>query len=66
LQGYREALAAGIEFDPELVVSDESESWGGFRAAPRFIGLLDDDETDPGSGLTMPCPLVRRSSIAHL
>ena len=140
LQGYREALAAaGIEFDPELVVSDESESWGGYRAArsllelderptalfcyndrmamgayraaaelglripadlsvvgfddqelitrglypeltsvalphfdmgywasERLIGLLDDDETDPCSGLTMPCPLVRRSSIARL
>jgi LacI family transcriptional regulator len=38
LQGYREALAAaGLDFDPALVVSDESESWGGYRAARALL-----------------------------
>ena len=38
LAGYQRALsAAGIEFDPSLVVSDESESWGGYRAAHSLL-----------------------------
>jgi len=42
LQGYREALeAAGIDFDPELVASAESESWGGYRAASSLVMLAD-------------------------
>jgi LacI family transcriptional regulator len=42
LQGYREALAAaGVEFDPELVVSDESETWGGFRATRALLSRQD-------------------------
>ncbi|TDO46246.1 LacI family transcriptional regulator [Kribbella sp. VKM Ac-2527] len=139
LQGYQEALAAaGLQFDPALVISDESESWGGYRAArfllergdrptalfcyndrmamgayraaaelglripgdlsvvgfddqelitlglypeltsvalphfdmgywagERLVEVLDDtDQSAPVSRLTMPCPLVRRSSVA--
>lgn len=42
LEGYRKALdAAGIEFDPALVVSDESETWGGYRAARELLDRPD-------------------------
>jgi len=38
LEGYRKALhAAKIRFDPKLVVSDESEAWGGYRAARELL-----------------------------
>lgn len=38
LAGYRAALReAGIEFDPELVAAEESESWGGYAAARRLL-----------------------------
>ena len=38
LQGYRDALAAaGLEYDAGLVVSDESETWGGYRAAHTLL-----------------------------
>jgi len=42
LQGHREALAAaGVEFDPALVVSDESETWGGYRATRTLLAEPD-------------------------
>ena len=38
LEGYRKALrAAKIKFDPALVVADESETWGGYRAARELL-----------------------------
>jgi LacI family transcriptional regulator len=38
MAGYREALrVAGVEFDPDLVVADESETWGGYAAACRLL-----------------------------
>jgi LacI family transcriptional regulator len=38
LKGYRDALAAaGVEYDGSLVVSDESETWGGYRAARTLL-----------------------------
>jgi LacI family transcriptional regulator len=38
LQGYQEALAeASIAFDPTLVIADESETWGGYRAARALL-----------------------------
>jgi LacI family transcriptional regulator len=38
LQGYRTALrAAGIRFDPSLVVTEESDSAGGYRAARKLL-----------------------------
>jgi LacI family transcriptional regulator len=42
LQGYQDALsAAGIRFDPALVVSDESESGGGYRASRALLERVD-------------------------
>jgi len=42
LQGYQEALAAaGLDFDPDLVVADESETWGGYRAARQLLARED-------------------------
>jgi beta-fructofuranosidase len=42
LQGYRQALeAAGIAFDPSLVIADESETWGGHRAARTLLSRED-------------------------
>lgn len=42
LQGYREALsAAGVPFDPSLVVADESESGGGYRASRALLERAD-------------------------
>ena len=38
LRGYRDALAAaGIEHDPRLVVTEESEARGGYLAASRLL-----------------------------
>jgi LacI family transcriptional regulator len=42
LAGYREALgSAGVEFDPDLVAAEESESWGGYAAARRLLERAD-------------------------
>ena len=42
LEGYQGALrAANIKFDPALVVSDESETWGGYRAARQLLDRPD-------------------------
>jgi len=42
LQGYLEALiAAGLDQDTSLVVTDESESWGGYRAARELLSRPD-------------------------
>lgn len=42
LQGYREALAAaGVPFDPSLVIADESESGGGYRATRALLERAD-------------------------
>jgi DNA-binding LacI/PurR family transcriptional regulator len=35
-------------------------------AGETLIDLLDDAEATPPTRLTMPCPLVRRSSVAPL
>lgn len=42
LAGYRAALEeAGLPFDPDLVASDESETWGGYRTAKTLLSLPD-------------------------
>jgi LacI family transcriptional regulator len=42
LEGYRRALkAARIRFDPDLVVRDEAEPWGGYRAARQLLDRPD-------------------------
>ena len=42
LAGHREALAAaGIPYDPGLVVAEESESGGGYVASRRLLALAD-------------------------
>jgi LacI family transcriptional regulator len=38
LEGYRKGLeAAGIPFDPALVIADESEAGGGYRAVSKLL-----------------------------
>lgn len=49
LAGYRRALAeAGVEFDPRLVVAEQSETPGGYKAA---VAVLDRDHSDRPTAL---------------
>ncbi|NQX35718.1 LacI family DNA-binding transcriptional regulator [Herbiconiux sp. VKM Ac-2851] len=49
LAGYRRALAeAGVEFDPALVVAEQSETPGGYKAA---LAVLDRDDADRPTAL---------------
>lgn len=42
LAGYRRALAdAGLEFNPRLVVAEQSETPGGYKAAVEVLGRID-------------------------
>ncbi len=42
LAGYRKALAdAGLDFDPSLVVAEQSETPGGYKAAVEVLGRPD-------------------------
>jgi len=42
LEGYRGCLATvGVAFDPGLIIADESETWGGYRAARTLLDRSD-------------------------